>query len=250
MSRYPLSRTWAWTCVLIFAALLLFLSQRTSGGGGGPVSATITLQNGLLYMLSPPQAPDLVQDLRSAADLEALLQGIDPDLELFAARTVPLGPDGVELAFECYPATGSRVFEGQLFAFCWSFTDDLRFREREGIWVRVDTGGAPPAVTFDWQGVELNDPAVYDLSVGLNHIAVPYGPVPAPPVDAADLIDELGPLDTPFVSRFLSFQNAFEAYTGTSGTPFAITPGESYFAQRLTGPPPGGPRPRRNRSCS
>jgi hypothetical protein len=76
--------------------------------------------------------------------------------------------------------------------------------------------------------INLQGPAAFPQN-GTNTFAYPYH---STSVDALDLINEAGGTGVVVqVSRYNKATNALESYSGTSGTPFALTPGECYRIQ-------------------
>ncbi len=246
MAIRALSR-WSVLVAGVASVALGGLLVRVMGRGGTPVSATIFLMEDRNYILSPPECPDPIQGITSAAALEAEMrtQFGQSGLQLQVARWIGTGT-GVP-TFECYPA-GSTIFPGGFCAtcFCSSTTNSLTWKPREGIYIRFDvTAGSSVAGNFTWNGSE-NPPAVYNLfGPDSNLIAVPYPPAPHP-ANARELFEQLAVLyPIQIISRLDPATDTFDFYTyGGSSIPpngWTIQPGEGYVAKAANGLPPGSP---------
>jgi len=103
---------------------------------------------------------------------------------------------------------------------------------RTGVATRqyIIVGSDDPALVVHFDGAGTNG----SLN-GTNFYSYPYHSISN---DAAELLSELG--GTPVVAqiqRFVKSTNGFESYSGSSGIPFALVPGEGYFVQLRSGVP-------------
>ncbi len=215
------------------------------GGSASPVSMTFNLQDGVNYVVSPPQLADPVQSITNARELEASIrQQCGSNLRLEVAKWIPVSSSPLfssgNFVQECYPLGSTIVPVTSPTGLCWNYPDDLTWGEREGIQIRVLGGDC----SFTWQGMEVVPTDWSGLSLGSQLASVPWVPYQPGP-RALDLMNAIGFQNVASVYRYLQASDGLQCYTGRMGdcfTNWPIVSGDGYFVAMNVGAPPGTPQ--------
>jgi uncharacterized repeat protein (TIGR01451 family) len=229
----------AFTCVMGVSTVRA--QTGTCTGTYQPVSHTFTLNYGSKYLIAPPREPRIggSQNITDAATLNAAILAACPSATgVEVERLIGLPPDGNVTLGDCYPTGATGINQS-----CWSSSNALDWRLREGVWLRVaGTGGS---CTFTWYGCDFTANTTiagneYNAPRGYSVVAPPY--LTYTPSTALNLINDLGGLPVTLnVQRYILATDGFEIYTGRKGSPNANFPtveGEGYVARMSGGPAP------------
>jgi uncharacterized repeat protein (TIGR01451 family) len=267
-----MSRARAWTIGWVTGAQLLaglagFLSiygvanaQGTCTAPYTPVTHTFVLNYGTKYLIAPPREPRTggPQNITDAASLDAAIRAACPAVtDVQVGKYLGLPPNGLNhlnifnsTALVCYPA-GTISITGANTSPCWSSSNTMTWRRREGIWIHV-LASTGTSCTFTWEGCDFTANAVtpgneYTAPGGNSLMAPPYAPYTPGTAKALinDLGDDLGPHppDVFNVNKYLVASDSFQAYTGRKGDGpnFLIVEGDGYSVNMAAGAPPDCP---------
>ncbi|HJQ99915.1 MAG TPA: hypothetical protein VJ826_16490 [Candidatus Polarisedimenticolaceae bacterium] len=204
-----------------------------------PVSQSFTLTYGQQYLIAPPREPRAGgQNITDAASLHAEILAQCPSTTgVEIERILGIPPNGATTLAKCYPASATAVHD-----VCWSSSDVLEWRRREGVWIRLSGTGS---CTFTWYGCDFTANTTttgneYNPPRGSSIVAPPY--TPYTPSTANALIGDLGGLAAvQNVAKYITATNGFEVYTGRKGSPnanYVLTAGTGYVVSMLAGIPP------------
>ena len=209
------------------------------------VTHTFVLNYGSKYLIAPPREPRTggPQNITDAASLDAAIRAACPAVtDVQVGKYLGIPPNGLGTALVCYPA-GTISITGANTPPCWSSSNTMTWRRREGLWLRV-LASTGTSCTFTWEGCDFTANTVtpgneYTAPKGTSLVAPPYAPYK--PAMASNLINDLGGGS---VAKYLAANDTLQVYTGTKGDSipnFPIVEGDGYATSKTAGSLPDCP---------